>query len=1104
MRFLRGVALALVMAGLFSPLSTEAAGTSPALRRAAGNERVVVAPPDRGLNQYQRDLVDRYLSGAAAAVDDTLRMIVFQVEFADSAMGGRPGGRPELRDSLFFAGELEHLTDYFRGASRGHLEVDWTIDGTIYTLPEAMGYYGRDTFEEMRVVELVETLIGFTDATTDFAQYDHVFVIHAGAGQETDLAGDSRTQLWSSFYDASDIDAAFPDTTIAGLATNDMLDGEPFVVDNFSIVPANASQDFTAIGSLDIWVFEVGSRLGLLPLFDSTPAAAPDGQGVGSFCVMSFGLFNVNGFIPSFPCAFNRILAGWLDPVTVSPSSTPQTLRLTDVNTGADTDTLCAKIPITENEYYLVVNRVHDANFDSLFTFTDFDSNLVPGNADSLGGAEFDFFLTDITNPAIYRFLPEYGFEVLLRHTGSGVYVWHVDEGVVRETLEAGFLPNDFVERKGVDLEEADGVQDMDGVGVPAFTLGSFFDSYRSGDGNQNAFGPDTDPASISNGGVRTGILIEDISAPGFAMTCVVRIDAAHDDARARWEADVTAQPATVLDFEGDDSGEIAVLADEGDIYLFNSALTEFQDGDANPATIEPFNSVGAAWAGPPAVGDVIGDTELELVAATVDGNLYAINTGSAQLLRAGLPAAAPPMIADGTGDAAPEVFVTERDGDSLRVLMLNGSGTPIEPGDGAFDPLWPVAVQGHLAAPPAWAQTGGTFSPAKAGVVLAYVDTLDSRLRVTFTPVRHVSGPLVNEPVAATWTAAFPIPDGVDPTDFVPSAPAVADIDADGADEVVVTTRDGRLMIFEGDAGETGRLDPVVIDLRAPNPSAPALGDTDLNGTMEIAVWDEEYLYLLESNGRLVGEWPKRIVSETVTELPPMRVRRELESPIIADLDGDGDVDVLFALESGEMMAFDHDGVPTAGFPRVGPAGAYAAPTLAVIGNAAAPSLVSVGGISSLTRVNTVVDSFTTRHDATLSLQTLPGAGNGDRTFWSGYRNDVARSGRADEGVALKTASAPIETSSFMIYPNPVSGTIVNVRVTLNARATVDVEIYNLEGQETFSRSYEANVNGLIGTPFDEAIDIGELVSGVYFVRIHIDGDGGSETLIKPFAIKR
>ena len=50
-----------------------------------------------------------------------------------------------------------------------------------------------------------------------------------------------------------------------------------------------------------------------------------------------------------------------------------------------------------------------------------------------IDGAEFDFFLTDLTNPFVRGTHPLYGPGTLLRHTGSGVYIWHVDEAVVRD-----------------------------------------------------------------------------------------------------------------------------------------------------------------------------------------------------------------------------------------------------------------------------------------------------------------------------------------------------------------------------------------------------------------------------------------------------------------------------------------------------------------------------------------------------------------------------------------------------------------------------------------------------------------------------------------------
>ncbi len=45
------------------------------------------------------------------------------------------------------------MAQYFRGASRQHLQIQWTVDGTLYSLPKKMIYYGSDAHEEERVVE---------------------------------------------------------------------------------------------------------------------------------------------------------------------------------------------------------------------------------------------------------------------------------------------------------------------------------------------------------------------------------------------------------------------------------------------------------------------------------------------------------------------------------------------------------------------------------------------------------------------------------------------------------------------------------------------------------------------------------------------------------------------------------------------------------------------------------------------------------------------------------------------------------------------------------------------------------------------------------------
>ncbi len=1071
-----------VVAAQFVPSYRGSDGKLPA--RAVPNHVVAARAP----NAYQRARIETLSRHATAVADDTLRVIAFQVQFSDSLMGGQPGSnRTAVRDSTWFANELVHCQQYFDGASRGRLVFEWTLDDSLYSLPRGMGYYGADSKEDVRVVELAQTVVDMADARVDFSQYDHVFIIHAGAGQETDINGDSPNQVWSSFYDRGDIRDAQDDETSPGLPTADTRGGDPFFVDNFSVVPSHASQDYATVGTLGIWVFELASRIGLLPMFDSTPTGAPDSQGVGSFCLMAYGLFNVNGFVPGFPCEFNRVLAGWLDPVVVDAGDTPLNVRLADVNTGADSDTLCVKVPITDSEYYLVSNRVHDANFDSLFTFGDADSNLIPENDESLAGAEFDFFLTDLTNPAVRRYDSRYGMNVLFRYTGSGVYIWHVDERVVTDAAQQGYLPDDYPARKGVDLEEADGVQDMDRPGPSAFALGNHFDSYRTGDGNNPLFGPATKPASNSNAGAATGISIQTVTRPGSHMRVTIGRDISYDETHVRWGASARNQPPSVVDLDLAGSPEIVTLGDDAGVFVFDQTGREKVDPDLNPNTIAPYVAVpGVDWSGPPAFANVDANPDVEIVAGATNGDVYvwkADGTALPLVPFEGISSAAAPVIADAGDGGTPEILIASG-GASAQIRFIDAAETPVDPP--AATALWPAIIDAQILAPLAIASVSG---PSVTGVVACGVDTTRSRVVVQWTPI---------DAALAPWQQYIAIPSGWKATSFVPSAPAVGDLDHDGDDEVVVATPDGHVYVFDMSSTPVSREDGA---LAAAYPSAPALGDVDGDGTLEIAIWDAENMYLLKSNVRPMLEWPRAIRATSQGEAPSIKPHRELESPLIADIDGDNAADVLFPLDDGTLAAFHADGTPVASFPRPGPAEPGAAPTVAVLVPSAA-SVVALGAYASLDGVDTVVDTLASAPSSSLSIQSLGAALAAP--YWTMARGNLMRTGKALAGGPLATSPSTFDAGSFIIYPNPVKESVVHARVTTNTRAHVRLSIHTLEGEEAVVREFDVNPNGLVDTPFDEAIDVSSLKSAIYFMRLEIQGSGGNGAVYKTFAIRR
>jgi hypothetical protein len=1065
------------------------------------------------LNRFQKAHIKNLLQNidhtSTRSIIDTLRLAVLQVQFADSLMGGQEGSRrPEVRDSTFFANELQHLTDYFLGASRNRLTITWELLPPLYTLPKGMGYYGLDEVEEFRAVEMAQSAIDLADDDINFAHYDAMVIIHAGSGQETDQLDDSREQLWSSFYDLGDIINAFPDSSVVGLVTDDSLSGDPFFVDSFLLLPANSSQDGLTIGSLGIWGFVTGSRLGLLPMFDSTPAGFEDSRGAGNFCLMAQGLFDALGFIPAFPCVFNRMLAGWVDPILVEND---EHFRLRDINSPVAGDTACLRIPITEGEYFLVVNRVHDTNFDSLFTFVDFDSNLVPDNTDSLGGAEFDFFLTDVTNPEVIKPDPNFGGRPRrFVSTGSGIYIWHIDETVIREALEIGFLPNDFVSRKGVDLEEADGVQDLDGIEDLSFSFGSYWDSFRKG--HNDRFAPDTNPSSLAYSGAGTGITIGDISRPGEYMECNVSFSMPYAEERVRWEAIGSGQPPTPVNLGGGDAVEVIVLADTGLVYAFNNDGSEYFDGDSNPLTIEPFLSApGALWTGPPAIGNLDGDADPEIVATSTDGRVFAWNADGSEVLDGdsnpltngvlyeGRSFAAPPMLIDVGLPPLNEILVIETVNDSLFVRMIDGQGSPTSAD--------PVGIQAQIAAAPAFANLADY-----TGIVVAWVDTVEGIYGLSFVPVFqfNVAGPSkmakmqpASEPL---WSVILGRIGVGDPGMIAASPPATGDLDGNGSDEIVVTLPDGRLAISEGRAlghGDDGSA-LQVFDLWGVNPSAPALGDVDGDGTLEIACWDEDYFYLFKHNGAFYTDWPRPISTLENLDLPPLRSERIRQSPLLGDIDGDSRIEILFPDPSGIVYAFRANGTVPGGFPRNVPNNLSATPSIFDLDGDGELSLIVSAAIASIEGRDGVADTLAVHPQMILSFQSLPGSQDSAGLFWALDRGNVKRLGRTTRLSPLAEGATLVETNSFMIYPNPVSSGEVRVRVTLNKRARVVVNIYNLEGEQAFSRSYSGNPAGVIQTPFDVSLDISALKSGVYFLRLQLEGEGESDAMVKSFAIRR
>ncbi len=537
-------------------------------------------------------------------------VLVLRVQFSDTAFQSVAAYPDELpHDRAFFERWMLHLTDFYAAASHNQYLLDYTVYNTVFNLSNTMSYYGNDTDDEYdtRVPDMILELIQMADIDIDFSQYDAIVVFHAGPGQESDLDSTRPGEIWSTFITRGDLQEAFdPDNdNYPGIQTNDGT-----IIKELVLIPESEFQDYFPVPpdpNSSVYLFSIygvlchqfGHQVGLPTLFDNYSANGRS-QGIGNWGLMGTGLWNGNGNVPAQLSAWSRYYLGWENAITIAGDT--KNLTVDYFMDNSPMANRLYKIPISEREYFLVENRQQnpDESLDPYtgtpsFTFALLDpseQDYYPA-PDSLRpffnfmenrykGCEWDFFLPGLGGP-----LRPQDSSVI---DGSGLIIWHIDENIINENFDPGFDHN-WVNydafHKGVDVEEADGIQHLDTANFDYYKYGGPFDTFRNDENNPVAsnkyFGhgtisipntatPDTTDFIIVNhlptsssyyGGIP--LEIYDISASGNQMSFSVTFG---------WKLStgyIGTNPldACSVDTNGDNENEIFYPMPDGNLFIW-------------------------------------------------------------------------------------------------------------------------------------------------------------------------------------------------------------------------------------------------------------------------------------------------------------------------------------------------------------------------------------------------------------------------------------------------------------------------------------------------------------------------------------------------------
>ena len=925
---------------------------------------------------------------------------------------------PPPHDRQYFLDHLEALKRYYNRVSNENVDIAYNLfpqeDRGSYTLPNDIAYYNPNTTEEeldTRLSELLQSSIELADndPAVDFSLYNAIIVFHAGVGSdfalEEAVLDPTPHDLPSVFLDLSHLRKTIGNNSpdYQGIA----VEGGSIHIQKAVILPETESKRGVEIGLFGMTAHQFGHFLGLPSLFN-TVIGRP---AIGKWGLMGVGFSNFNGVIPPEPSAWSKVFLGWETPVEINTG-----VNIEVVPSLSETGTKIYKISITPTEYFLLENRQQDFAGDGL--------NVTLGQSGVI--LEVDDYDADIP--------------------GSGILIWHIDEKVIAAGLDDNTV-NANSERKGVDLEEADGSQDIgeDFPGlIPGFLSpenGLAFDAFYSG--NNSEFSPSAVPNSFSNSRANSHISITNISEIGNSMSFSVQRDWYIEDFPVYLGGNFTDMAPMWLNPGTSNEIKIIIPSNNGSVFALNGMNKPFVDNGSTALLSGVFGEVASV----PVPLFIKTSNSIVAMPSLQTSNIVPDNLRNKLVIATGDPGIEVYSLRDEDNDNFGDMVAswTVQSQISSPVLVSNfiitgGDDGSINfyRGDGQVEFSSFIGNSGITG-------LAGTAPSSNMFQTLA-VSGIGEYYFISGNAIQLSGNTGINNPFL----------------------PLFSDLDSDGENEFVVIGADGKAFILNDVIRE--------VKFEVKFSGSPVAGDITGDGDRELVAVSGNKLYSFSHIGVLTTGFPVDLdfldYGGTITT-----------GLVLGDITGNFRQEILFGTSEGNVFAIDYRGNVIQGFPL--PVGASAVGSLTLMKNTGADRLE----LAALDESGYLYawDLETTYSDKEIAWETT-GGGN-------------ARLRGNAETVALRAVPPPnslMPAERVFNWPNPNSGNWTNIRYFLYADAQVKIRIYSQVGDLV------ANLVGPGIAHVDNEVtwNLGGIESGIYLAEISASSNGITDKKVIKIAV--